>query len=435
MYFGVYCIDNGLVCFDNPKESIFRACFWPDRGVKCMAAEASQSTVAQTATGVFPRRFTAAPVAALFLLFFFASVSWAQPEKLRIDEDGFTSSEVCGKCHTQIFKAWKESMHARAVSDPIFRASYITAIFKKGEEAARLCLKCHSPTTRITHARDLDKSLTAEGITCDFCHSVRGIDIEKLDNPFTIDLGKVKYGPNEKGDVKVHDVAYSESHGKAEFCATCHEYRPNGVPVMSTYSEWKESPYAEEGKQCQYCHMPESKGEISNDVPGRRGGKIFNHHLAGGHSITQLQKALALKISAVERKKDRMTVHVDVTNAGSGHRVPTGVPTRKLILFCEVRIPGGKVYKEKIVYEKAIFDAEGFELTSDADIMLGLGRSVWKDNRIFPKETRKETFTFYLPKNKEARISVWVDYLYEPVILQETEMRIEMNRDEKVSSP
>lgn len=400
-----------------------------------MAVERSQRTAAGAVNGAFPRFFKAivplVPVLALVL----ASASSAQTKQLKIDEDGFTSSEVCGKCHTQIFRAWKESMHARAVSDPIFRASYITAIFKQGEEAARMCLKCHSPTTRITHARDLDKSLTAEGITCDFCHSVKAIDMEKADNQFTVDLGKVKYGPNEKGDVKVHDVAYSELHGKAEFCATCHEYQPNGVPVMSTYSEWKASPYAEEGKQCQYCHMPESKGEISNDVPGRRDGKIFNHHLAGGHSITQLQKALALKISRVDRKKDRMTVHVDVTNSGSGHRVPTGVPTRKLILYCEIRIPGGKVYKEKIVYEKAIFDAEGFELTSDADIMLGQGRSVWKDNRIFPKETRKEAFTFYLPKNKEARISVWVDYLYEPVILQETEMRIEMNRDEKVSSP
>jgi len=66
---------------------------------------------------------------------------------------------------------------------------------------------------------------------------------------------------------------------------------------------------------------------------------------------------------------------------------------------------------------------------------MGLGAFVAKDNRIFPKETRKETFTFYIPEGKEALVSAWVDYLYEPVTLQPTEMRIEMNRDSFVSTP
>jgi len=308
------------------------------------------------------------------------------------------------------------------------------AHFDDADKAQELCLRCHAPTTLVTGERNLVMGVTREGLTCDFCHSLKDVNLENPENPFIIDLGKTKYGPNKKGDVKVHDIGHTTLHSQAKLCAACHEYRPNGVPVMTTYSEWKQSPYAEEGKQCQYCHMPESEGQISNNVPGR-GGKIFDHNLAGGHSLTQLKKALALKISRVERKKDRMTVHVDVTNTGSGHRVPTGVPTRKLILYCEIRIPGGKVYKEKIIYEKAIFDSEGFELKNDSDIMLGMGVSVAKDNRIFPKETRKEIFTFYLPKNKEAKIAVWVDYLYEPLILQETEMRIEMNRDDRVSAP
>ena len=52
------------------------------------------------------------------------------------------------------------------------------------------------------------------------------------------------------------------------------------------------------------------------------------------------------------------------------------MPTRKLILYCEVRAPGGKVYKDKVIYEKAIFDKDGYELTSDADIMLGMPESL-----------------------------------------------------------
>ena len=372
---------------------------------------------------------------ALTLLHANVTAAQADQQKIKINESGFNSSKVCGKCHSQIYEKWKESMHARATADPIFRASYLEAHYKSAGAAEKLCMRCHAPTTRFTHEYDLNAELTSEGVTCDFCHSVMSVNLDDAEYPFDVDLGLVKHGPNRKGDVKVHDVAYSKLHSEARFCASCHEYNPNGVPVMSTYSEWKKSPYAEEGKPCQYCHMPEITGEISNNVVSERGPKIFSHDLAGGHSVIQLKKALALKITRINRGKGRLTVDVSVTNIGSGHRVPTGIPSRKLMLYCEVRTPGGGVYKDKIVYEKAIFDEDGHELTSDADIMLGHGRSVAKDNRIFPKETRREKFTFYVPESKQALVTVWVDYLYNPVIVQETEMRIEMNRDEAVAAP
>ncbi|MBI4666418.1 MAG: hypothetical protein HY751_08420 [Nitrospinae bacterium] len=362
------------------------------------------------------------------------AVGQAAPESIKINEKGFTGSEVCGKCHTRLYNMWKESMHAKATEDPIFRASYLEAHYKSGGGAAKICLRCHAPSAKGNNILNLDEAPTSEGITCDFCHSVKSVDLKKKDNPFVVDAGPVKYGPNKKGDVKQHKVAYSKIQGEAAFCATCHEYSLNGVPIISTYSEWMESSYSKEGRPCQYCHMQEAPGEISNNVISERGPKIFSHHLAGAHSLTQLQKALALKIAKVERSADRMTVLVDVTNVGSGHRVPTGIPTRKLILYCEVRVPGGKVYKDKVVYEKAIFDKSGAELTSDAEIMLGYGFTVAKDNRIYPKETRKERFTFYVPEGKKVSLSVWVDYLYTPVIMQETEMRVEMNRDQAESS-
>jgi hypothetical protein len=68
-------------------------------------------------------------------------------------------------------------------------------------------------------------------------------------------------------------------------------------------------------------------------------------------------------------------------------------------------------------------------------MMLGLGVTIAKDNRIFPKETRKEKFTFYIPEGNKASVLVWVDYLYTPMILQETEMRVEMSRDQVESAP
>ncbi|MBF0171187.1 MAG: hypothetical protein HQK87_08890 [Nitrospinae bacterium] len=356
------------------------------------------------------------------------SASGVMAQGVKINEKGLDQSKVCLSCHGDIGKRWKESMHARSTSDPIFVASYYEAHYRSGGKAEKLCLRCHAPTAAQTGATMLDDIPATDGISCDFCHSVKDLT-GNPEKPFVLDLGVTKYGPNKKGDVKQHTVAYSELHGKADFCASCHEYKMNGVGIMTTFSEWKESVYAEEGKPCQSCHMPEVKGRVADGVTSERGEKVFSHDLAGSHSIAQLKKALALKITRIDRKDDRMTVSVDLTNSGSGHRVPTGIPSRKLILTCEVKAPGGKVFQEKVVYEKVLFDADGYELDNDARIMLGEGRSVAKDNRIFPKETRKETFTFYIPKNKRADVSVRVDYLYKPRIIEETEMRIEMNRD------
>ncbi len=354
--------------------------------------------------------------------------------KMKINETGFTSSKVCAQCHVEIYAKWKNSLHAMSTTDPIFRASYIEAHYKSKGKAERICLRCHAPTSSVTQNYNLDTGITSEGVTCDFCHSLKGVDLSKKEYPFLLDLGLVKYGPNREGNVKVHNIKYSKLHTGSRICASCHEYTPNGVGVMTTYSEWKMSSYAAEGKACQFCHMPKIEGQITNFSDGARGKKVFSHRLAGGYSLMQLKKTTRLKIKNIIRGKDRMTVTVDVSNIESGHKLPTGMPSRKLVLYCEVRGAGRNVYKEKVVYEKVIFDKNGFELTSDAEIMLGYGSSIAKDNRLSPKETRTEKFTFYIPGTKRVSVVVWLDYLYQPVVAQETEMRIEMTRDNVVSA-
>ena len=40
----------------------------------------------------------------------------------QINPSGYTSQKICGECHQDIHKAWSESAHARAVTDPAFQA-------------------------------------------------------------------------------------------------------------------------------------------------------------------------------------------------------------------------------------------------------------------------------------------------------------------------
>ena len=38
----------------------------------------------------------------------------------QITPDGYTSARVCGECHTDIHSTWKNSLHAFAITDPLF---------------------------------------------------------------------------------------------------------------------------------------------------------------------------------------------------------------------------------------------------------------------------------------------------------------------------
>ena len=95
-----------------------------------------------------------------------------------MNEEGFDSSESCGKCHAQIYDRWKESMHSRATSDPIFRASYMEAHYKSGGAAEKICLTCHSARTGLLvnpHPKDwgdIKNRLknASNGKTCRKCH-------------------------------------------------------------------------------------------------------------------------------------------------------------------------------------------------------------------------------------------------------------------------
>jgi Zn-finger protein len=336
----------------------------------------------------------------------------------------------CGACHEEIFSMWKDSLHSHAVLDPIFHTSFMEAYHASKGEVKKLCLSCHAPTALITGDYDTEKEITMEGVTCHFCHSLKDVN-HAIDpeNPerFSLDVGRTIRSPLGDGTGDYHDRAYSPIHKKSELCAGCHEYSANGITIMGTYSEWKNSSYAEKGIQCQTCHMPQQKTRS-----GSKKKKIFSHYLAGGHSLTQLKKAVKIDITNILRGRDRIIVNLTVENVGSGHFVPTGIPSRKLVVTCKVT-SGRNVTKKRVVrYEKIIFDAQGRELLSDSEIMMGHGTQIVKDNRLAPGEIRKEKLVFYMEPAGEIFVSAQVDYIYRPAIIQQMEMKIEMNRSEKV---
>ncbi len=300
-------------------------------------------------------------------------------------EEEFQISYSCNNCHQDRYEEWVRSTHALAVSDPIFEAAYLKAL-QSDPKYREYCLSCHSPTMRKTKDFSLAKSISLEGVTCSFCHSVTGVE----NNSYIFNQSNPIQGPYGDSKTDAHASEYSVLLTRSEFCAGCHEFSINGVPVYETYTEWKEGPYAAEGKQCQDCHMQTKSGAAANNSPMRE--KVYQHFWYGGHSGQFLEKAFQIE-SQVERSGNKARVTLRITNSNVGHKVPSGFPSRKVILnFKAIDEKGKEIYTDQRVYAKTLVDGYGNEVTD-----FWKASSIASDNRIKPRETRIEVFEFALP--------------------------------------
>jgi RNase P subunit RPR2 len=268
-------------------------------------------------------------------------------------------------------------------------------------------------------------------VSCDFCHSVKKVNINNKENPFELDLGEIKRGPLSNVASPAHMTEPSPLFKSSELCAGCHEYTTDkGVTILGTYSEWKASPYAAEGTQCQDCHMPLIPGKVvKSRIKSSNQKQINLHAISAGHSTEQLKKALKVEIKSTYKEEDIIEVVVGVTNVGSGHLVPTGVPSRKLILLVELKTPN-EYFVQQRIYQKIMLDESGNEVKKENEVFLKAA-SVSFDNRLRPRETRIERFAFAMPKNRKITITARVDYLYKTAVLSPTEMRVKMAEDIK----
>ncbi len=366
----------------------------------------------------------------LFFLFLSASASsQGKPPS----PAGFTSAKVCGECHVAIYEGWKGSLHANAVNDPVFYTIFLETSRETGGKSDPLCLSCHAPTTRITRDWRLQEPVSKEGVTCDFCHSVQALRSDPA-NPFVVTPGKKQWGPLADVTSPFHETAEAKHFTESRFCGGCHEYKnERGVVILGTWSEWRESPQAKEGITCQTCHMPNIKGKIvPKKVKETREVYINSHEAAGGHSVEQVKKAVSIGLGDTRRSGDKLSVAVRLENVGSGHRVPTGLPTRKLILRLRATHGGTVFYKEERAFQKVMLTAKGEVITRDSALFLEAAR-VESDNRLEPRRPRTEHFSFLAPAGgRPVEIEVDLRYLYQPRLIQETEMEVELGREKTV---
>jgi cytochrome c551/c552 len=252
--------------------------------------------------------------------------------------------------------------------------------------------------------------LAADSVSCTVCHQIAAETLGTRESfnanfvmkPTPPDGARPIYGPYQI-DAGRRTIMHSVSgfaqeeapHMKqSELCASCHTLitdalGPNGevigsLPEQMNYLEWKHSEFSQSGKSCQSCHMPSAPGPIRiASVLGDQRDSLARHVFVGGNvhmlgilnryraalgvtalsselertaqaTIRQLQQDTAtLTVTAPRREGGTVAFEVTVDNL-SGHKFPTGYPSRRAWLHVTIRDE-----RDSIVFESGAVDDAG----------------------------------------------------------------------------
>jgi hypothetical protein len=334
------------------------------------------------------------------------------------EEEGVRGSASCGLCHRE-YTEWQLDSHSQTASNIRFLTMYTgndvngnvgqTTQWNADGEVMPLdpnlpdygpgfkldnygragnCAACHTPLastapintncawsgchTDLTTERSngvigragspLSMS-AAEGISCEFCHKVSDVFIDRetglpypdMPGIMSVRLSRPRTDAQQVFFGTLVDVTRNDSYlpllSESRFCASCHfgvfggvvgmQRVADGTTIYNSYGEWLNSPYSDPENEttCQDCHMPVSDANWfvfpERDGHTRDYVDLHNHTMPGTNE-DMLQNAVTLEATA-EQVGDEIRVEVNITNDKTGHNVPTDAPIRSMILVVEVR--------------------------------------------------------------------------------------------------
>ena len=323
--------------------------------------------------------------------------SFAKDETAPTPEKVFPSSSKCKKCHIRAFEEYEESIVARAIVTPTFRAM-LEDYASHGKDKA-YCLNCHAPQAVVFPdlADTMVKQIitgdpTFEGVGCIQCHLIKSVDPNVKGNAsIRLEPGRTVFGGyKDPLESKAHDTQFLELYKKSDLCLACHTIAPVAVPEAEAVGNWKGSKAAKEGKTCQSCHMPQGFGESANEEKKRDiAGHEFN-----GKSPALRRQSFDLDYET-ETQGDQTKLTVKVKNLVP-HNIPTTHPIWNQI-YLQVVIKGRNLteaFREKRIYGRTFADSKGNKTVLDHEAV-----KLLEDTTLKAEETRIEKFTFPTPSN------------------------------------
>jgi hypothetical protein len=300
----------------------------------------------------------------------------------------------CGECHESFESQWRDSAHARSRSSPDFLA------MARGANADT-CRRCHAP---VAHRVPASHPASSEGVNCQGCHGLAAVEVSPGGQvSVRWELEDVRmFGPRcGLKDHHFHKMGCSPLHESSTLCAGCHQLvlsTPDGgtpLPVYTEFEEWQASPSAAQGVPCQGCHMPVSRAELAV-------GEGVRSNVPQHTFMPEDLRARAASLKAeMEGACGAARLNVRVTNEGAGHAIPTGHPSRQLVLTLEVRGKDGTLARrEERTFGRRLVNAEGQEVPWFEAVRVA------EDTRLQAEAHRSELFAMDGPCSGEVRLAL-----------------------------
>ena len=199
--------------------------------------------------------------------------------------ENYPSASQCIACHERIYWEWASSNHAYASISPMFHKFEQAINTLSSGTIGSFCVRCHQQIgTQLGEPREMPlwerSQISREGITCITCHRVaatygkvngereilagpifdpmmgsgEGSNIDQvLEDP---DFWKVNPDGERRGTEIHNGVVIFEQITKSEFCVSCHQVAVHpGIKLEVVWEQYRASPAAAAGVQCQECHM------------------------------------------------------------------------------------------------------------------------------------------------------------------------------------
>jgi len=257
------------------------------------------------------------------------------------------------------------SLHAKSMGPGI--AGQLAEMISIDPATAYSCLRCHAPLAEqaiqvpkpgagFVANPVFDTGLRPQGVVCASCHVRSHQRFGPPPRP-----GLRPSGPPREA-LAHNGFTPSTAFLRSEFCAGCHQFEPdgfslNGKFLENTFAEWRGSPAARRGQQCQDCHMPDRR-----------------HLWRGTHDPDMVKSGVRITLSTGQsrhRPGDRFEATLVVANTGVGHYFPTYV-TPQILIRAGLFDAGGTLVPDSLE-ERAI----------GRDVPLDLSREI-ADTRIPP---------------------------------------------------
>jgi hypothetical protein len=268
----------------------------------------------------------------------------------------------------------------------------------------------------ITRGADDRTRLAADGVSCTLCHQIGSERLGTRESftggyvvvgksaetpifgPFDVDAGRTALMHSATGATP----EAARHTQQSELCATCHTLFTNALdstgraigslPEQVPFLEWKHSAFEKE-RSCQACHMPPvAEPTPAASVLGEARQDVSRHSFIGGNffmlrmfnryrqelgvealpaeldrsaraTLSQLAADTAIvSVPSAEIVERTLMADVVVRNL-TGHKLPTGYPSRRVWLHVTVRDAAGG-----LIFESGASSATGAIEGNDNDV-------------------------------------------------------------------